>query len=67
MALEQFSLSSFHQVTTLAERFTNLEMRLDDLDSKLDRIVELSLGARSPKPGVPHPGKRPENPRALRS
>ena len=41
MALEQFSLPSRQQVVALAERFTNLEMRLDDLDAKLDRIVEL--------------------------
>ena len=42
MALEQLSLPSRQQVIALAERFTNLEIRLDDLDAKLDRIVELS-------------------------
>src|SRR6516164_8082338 len=40
MALEQFSLPSRQQVVALAERFTNLEMRLDDIDTKLDRILE---------------------------
>jgi hypothetical protein len=40
MALEQFSLPSRQQVTALADRFTNLEMRLDDIDAKLDRILE---------------------------
>jgi len=45
MALEQFSLPSRQQVIALAERFTNLETRLDDLDAKLDRIVELSSAA----------------------
>ena len=58
MALEQFSLPSRQQVTALAERFTNLEMRLDDLDAKLDRIVELSSAARTPHTGVSHEGKR---------
>jgi len=46
MALEQLSLPSRQQVIALAERFTNLETRLDDLDAKLDRIIELS--SRSP-------------------
>ena len=38
MALEQFSLPSRQQITSLAERFTNFEMRLDDLDAKLGEI-----------------------------
>jgi hypothetical protein len=59
MALEQFSLPSRQQVTALAERFTNLEMRLDDLDAKLDRIIEVSSGARTPTAGVSSTGKRP--------
>jgi hypothetical protein len=58
MALEQFSLPSRQQVVALAERFTNLEMRLDDLDAKLDRIVELSSAARTVTSGVSHDGKR---------
>jgi hypothetical protein len=58
MALEHFSLPSRQQVIALAERFTNLEMRLDDLDAKLDRIVELS-SARTPAAEVPSAGKRP--------
>ena len=59
MALEQFSLPSRQQVIALAERFTNLEMRLDDLDAKLDRIMELSFGARTPTAGGSSAGKRP--------
>ena len=58
MALEQFSLPSRQQVTALAERFTNLEMRLDDLDAKLDRIVELSSVAPKATADIPHEGKR---------
>lgn len=58
MALEQFSLPSSQQVVALAERFTNLEMRLDDLDAKLDRIVELSTAVQTATADVSHDGKR---------
>lgn len=63
MALEQFSLPSRQQVVALAERFTNLEMRLDDLDAKLDRIVELSSAGQTAAARVSNDGKRarPEN------
>jgi hypothetical protein len=46
-ALEQFSLPSRQQVAALAERMTNIEMRLDDIDFKLDQIVELSSSGRT--------------------
>jgi uncharacterized protein YPO0396 len=42
VALENLSLPSRQQAVSLAERFTNLEMRLDDVDAKLDRLIELS-------------------------
>jgi hypothetical protein len=58
MALEQFSLPSRQQVVALAERFTNLEMRLDDLDAKLDRIVELSSAAQTASADGRQDGKR---------
>jgi len=35
-ALEQLSLPSRQEVASLAARFTNLELRLDDMDAKLD-------------------------------
>jgi hypothetical protein len=38
-ALQQLSLPSRQEIVALAERFTNLEMRLDDMDAKLDRIL----------------------------
>ena len=41
-ALEQFSLPSRQQVAVLAERLTNIEMRCDDMDAKLDQILELA-------------------------
>ena len=36
--LQQLSMPSRQDFAALAERFTNLEMRLDDIDAKLDRI-----------------------------
>jgi hypothetical protein len=41
-ALEQLSLPSRQQVAVLAERLTNIETRCDDMDAKLDQILELS-------------------------
>ena len=38
-ALQQLSLPSRQEVAVLAERFTNVEMRLDDLDAKVDRLL----------------------------
>ena len=37
-ALAGLSMPSRDNVTRLAERLTNIEMRLDDLDAKLDAI-----------------------------
>jgi len=45
-ALQQSSMPSRQEVAVLAGRFTNIEMRLDDMEAKLDRIVELCLAAR---------------------
>ncbi|MFB3916507.1 MAG: hypothetical protein ACE14M_07250 [Terriglobales bacterium] len=39
-ALEQLSMPTRGDFVSLAERFTNFEMRLDDLDVKLDRIEQ---------------------------
>jgi polyhydroxyalkanoate synthesis regulator phasin len=36
--LQQLELPSRQEVAALAERFTNVEMRLDDMDAKLDAI-----------------------------
>jgi hypothetical protein len=38
--LEQVSLPSRKEVLSLAERLTNMEMVLDDLDAKLDEVLE---------------------------
>jgi hypothetical protein len=59
-ALEQLSLPSRQEVASLAERFTHVETRLDDLDAKLDRIAALLAAAppkaaRKPKPAAKKP------------
>lgn len=40
-ALQQSSMPSRQEVATLGGRLTNIELRLDDMESKLDRIVAL--------------------------
>jgi len=40
-AMQQLSIPSRQEVAALAERFTNLELRVDDLDAKLDRVLDL--------------------------
>ena len=59
MALEQFSLPSRQQVTALAERFTNVEMRLDDLDAKLDRIADRLSRTNTSAATAPPSSRRP--------
>ena len=44
-ALQQLSLPSRQEIASLAERFTNVEMRLDDMDAKMDRILKLITAA----------------------
>ena len=39
--LAQSQLPSRQELAALAERFTHVEMRLDDMDAKLDRIEKL--------------------------
>jgi len=47
-ALQQFSMPTREDFVSLAERLTNVELRLDDLDAKLDRI-ERRLSSSAPK------------------
>ena len=49
-AMQQLSLPSRQDLVSLAERFTNLELRVDDLDAKLDRVLELLAKMRSTPP-----------------
>ena len=57
-ALQQSSMPSRQEVTALAGRFTNIEMRLDDMEAKLDRIIELCSVAR-PAPVSAGPETKP--------
>lgn len=59
--LQQLSLPSRQEITSLAARFTNLEMRMDDMDAKLDRIANAIAAMRQPAP--PAPPEPPSNPR----
>ena len=43
--LQQLSLPSRQDFAALADRFTNMEMRLDDMDAKLDRIEKQTHAA----------------------
>jgi hypothetical protein len=69
--LEQLAMPSRADVVSIAERMTNIEMRLDDLDAKLDVIRNLiasggaasrAVPARAPqarkKPGIKKPAKK---------
>ena len=66
--LEQLSLPSRADVLSLSERFTNVELRLDDMDAKLDGLIKLlkgSLGATAgtkadkPSPAAKAPATKP--------
>jgi hypothetical protein len=45
--LEQLAMPSRVDVVSIAERMTNIEMRLDDLDAKLDVIQKLVTASHS--------------------
>jgi polyhydroxyalkanoate synthesis regulator phasin len=49
-AMQQLSLPSRQELAALGERFTNLELRVDDLDAKLDRVLDLLAQMRSTPP-----------------
>jgi hypothetical protein len=51
-ALQQASMPSRQEVTALAGRFTNIEMRLDDMEAKLDQIIELCSVAKPAPAGA---------------
>jgi hypothetical protein len=56
--LEQLAMPSRAEVVSIAERMTNIEMRLDDLDAKLDNIQRLIVqGRAAPRPQA---GKAPQ-------
>ena len=49
-ALQHLNMPSSTDLMALAERVTNIEMRLDDMDAKLDRIVKQFSPAAPAKP-----------------
>ena len=59
-ALEQMSLPSRTDVLSLAERFTNMEMRIDDMDAKLDQLLKLAKTGAKPVPADPLPEPQKE-------
>lgn len=61
-ALQQLSLPSRQEFASLAERFTNLEMRLDDMDAKIDRILQVIAGLKR----APAADQRPRSRAAVR-
>lgn len=57
-ALQQLSIPSRQELASLAERFTNVEMRLDDMDAKLDHLVaELAAMGKSVAKEEPPPAQ----------
>ncbi|MFY9645377.1 MAG: hypothetical protein WAK29_09370 [Terriglobales bacterium] len=61
--LEQLSMPTRADFIGLATRATNIEMRLDDMDAKLDRIERLLSAPaasrnRQPKPAAPRRSKK---------
>jgi polyhydroxyalkanoic acid synthase PhaR subunit len=40
--LEQLAMPTRSDIVSIAERMTNIEMRLDDLDAKLDQLISRS-------------------------
>ena len=61
-ALQQLSMPSRADFVGLAERLTNVEMRLDDMDAKLDRIDRVlskpTTATRRPTAPGPRSGRR---------
>ena len=68
--LEQLSMPSRAEVVSIAERMTNIEMRLDDLDAKLDNIQRLIVqGRTAPRAQAgkaPQPSKKKQTTQAKR-
>jgi polyhydroxyalkanoic acid synthase PhaR subunit len=66
--LEQLAMPTRNDVVSIAERMTNIEMRLDDLDAKIDDIQKLvtgiAAGVRIAKPSAPAPQKTVKSARA---
>ena len=53
-AMQQAPMPSRQEVAALAGRFTNIEMRLDDMEAKLDRIIQLCSSDKPPTSSGSH-------------
>jgi len=62
-ALQQMSMPSRADFCSLAERATHIEMKLDDMDARLDRIEKLIVGTRSAVTKAPVKARRPKRSR----
>jgi hypothetical protein len=56
--LEQLAMPSRADIVSIAERMTNIELRLDDMDAKLDNIQRLAGGGRVSPARAPQTSKR---------
>lgn len=65
--LEQLAMPSRADVLSIAERMTNIEMRLDDMDAKLDAIHALIARAGAAPPRKPGRGPQPTDKKAAKS
>jgi hypothetical protein len=65
--LQQLSMPSRQDFAALANRFTNLEMRLDDMDAKLDRIEKQTHAAQpvSKEDSAPDSNRKAKAPRRV--
>ena len=51
--LEQLAMPTRNDIISLADRMTNVEMRLDDLDAKIDALLARSFHPATGAPGNP--------------
>ena len=65
--LEQLAMPSRADVLSIAERMTNIEMRLDDLDAKLDAIHASLARTSAPPPRKPGRAPQPMNKKAAKT
>ncbi len=65
-AIEQMSLLSRSDVLGVAERFTNMEMRIDDMDAKLDELLKLAKTKPAPVQAPLAPRSQPQSQKLTR-
>lgn len=58
-ALSQFNMPTRTEVVSLAERMTNIEMRLDDMDARMDDILRLLKSVASAQASATAPAEPP--------